>query len=417
MQNDSSYRRPVVAVWRNVRLAAAIAANATFAWSATDAPRARVLVPEGGKGISRNEAFASIVAPWSIENPRHDHAQIFPLRDGRLMLAWCEYYVSRPSGLSRTAYHGPGSGDEAPCRISARISSDGGRHWSGRMTLQDNLGANNVKQPNLIRCGNGDIILLFTSWNMSAQERSVHYKRSTDDGETWSAVRQLTPPGGAYILDAGRIFTHSSGRIILPVYWSPEIWTAQEKYEAFVYYSDDDGETWKKSANRIAMPKRGAMEPTVVERKDGSLFAMLRSTVGYLYQAESKDRGETWSEATTTALTSPQAEPCLRRIPSTGDLLLMWCNTLPYAMTLPGSTAYGRPRNPLASAISRDEGKTWSKPKEIENREGYDTAYPNVYFRGDEALITFYQASASGSRDTELLLRIYPVKWFYEPDR
>lgn len=285
------------------------------------------------------------------------------------------------------------------------------------MTLQDNLGANNVKQPNLVRCQNGDIVLLFTSWNMAAQERSIHYKRSTDEGETWSAVKQLTPPGGAYILDAGRIFTHSSGRIILPAYWSPEIWTPQERYEAFAFYSDDDAMTWQTSSNRIAMPQRGAMEPTVVERKDGSLFAVLRSTVGYLFQAESKDRGATWSAATQTALTSPQAEPCLRRIPSTGDLLLIWCNTLPYSITTPGSKASGRPRNPLACALSRDEGKTWSKPKDIENREGYDTAYPNVYFRGDEAIVTFYQASASGSRDTELLLRIYPVEWFYKPGR
>jgi sialidase-1 len=408
--------RFVAAALRTTGVAAAVAAGAVFSWSATTAPATKALVPEGGKGISRNEAFSLIVAPWTIENPRHDHAQIFPLRDGRLMLVWCEYYVSRPSGLFRTAYDGPGSGDEAPCRISARISKDG-RSWSGRMTLQDNLGANNVKQPNLIRCANGDIVLLFTSWNMTAQQRSVHFKRSTDDGETWSEVKQLTPPGGAYILDAGRIFTHSSGRIILPIYWSPEIWTAQEKYEAFVYYSDDDAITWKTSSNRIAMPKRGAMEPSIVERKDGSLFAILRSTVGYLYQAGSTNRGETWSEATPTKLTSPQAEPCVRRIRSTGDLLLMWCNTLPYAMTLPGSTAYGRPRNPLACAISRDEGRTWSTPKEIENREGYDTAYPNVFFRGDEALITFYQASASGSRDTELHLRIYPVKWFYETER
>ena len=390
---------------------------AALALGVAACPLGAATTPEGTKAPTKNEVFALTVAPWTIENPRHDHAQIFPLRDGRLMLIWCEYYANRPSVLNRTSYDGRGSTDDGPCRITARVSANGGRSWSGRMTLQDNLGANNVKQPNLIRCRNGDIMLFFTSWNIKAQERSIHYRRSSDDGETWSEVRQLTPPGGSYILDAGRIFTHSSGRIILPAYWSREIWTSAEKYEAFAYYSDDDGRTWQTSANRIAMPKRGAMEPTMVERKDGSIFVILRSTVGYLYQAESKDRGQTWSEATPTTLTSPQAEPCLRRIPTTGDLLLMWCNTLPYAMTVPGSEAFGRPRNPLASAISRDEGRTWSAPKDIEFREGYDTAYPNVFFRGNEALVTFYQASESGSRDTELLLRIFPIDWFYAPAR
>jgi len=364
-------------------------------------------------GIPKDEVFSMTVDPRSEENAQNDHSQIFPLLDGRLMLVWCEYYVNRPSGLGGNAYEGEGSKDDAPCRISAKITADGGRTWSGRLTLQDNLDADNVKQPNLVRCANGDILLFFTSWNFKAQERSVHYKRSTDDAENWSKVKQFTPPGGAYILDAGRIFTHSSGRIILPIYWGPEIWTEKEKYEAFVYYSDDDGVTWETSQNRIAMPERGAMEPAIIERKDGSLFAILRSTVGYLFQAESPDRGETWSEATSTSLTSPQAEPCLKRIPSTGDLLLIWCNTLPYAMTH-GMPHTGLPRNPLACAISRDDGKTWDNIKNIENREGYDSAYANVYFNGSEAIVTFYQASRSASRDTSLLLKIYPIDWFYQ---
>lgn len=330
------------------------------------------------------------------------------------MLTWCEYYVKRPSNLARNPYTGRGATDEAPCRITARISADRGRSWGGRMTLQDNLSGNNVKQQNLVRCANGDILMFFTNWDLSTHERSVHFKRSTDDGETWSKVDQLTPKGGSYVLDAGRIFSHSSGRIILPIYYSPEIWTAQEKYEAFVYYSDDDGKTWQTSKNRISMPARGSMEPTMVERKDGSIFAILRSGVGYLFEAESRDRGETWSQAKETILDSPQAEPCLRRIPSTGDLLLIWCHTRPYALSHDIPT-YHRPRNPLSSAISRDEGKTWENIKNIENREGFDTAYPNVYFNGNEAIVTFYQASSSASRDTELLLKIFPIDWFYAP--
>lgn len=373
----------------------------------------KLIVPEGGRGIPKNEVFSLTVAPWTAENPRHDHSQIFPLKDGRLMLTWCEYYVSRPSMIVRNPYEGHGSRDDAPCRISARISADGGRTWTGRITLQDNVGANNVKQQNLVRCANGDILMFFTVWDLKAQERSIHYKRSTDDAETWSEVKRFTPPGGGYILDSGRIFTHSTGRIILPVYWTPEIWTAKEKYEAYTFYSDDDGVKWKSSSNRISMPKRGAMEPTMVERKDKSLFAILRSDVGLLYQAESRDRGETWNEATPTKLTSPQAEPCLRRIPTTGDLLLIWCNAVPYSLSH-GIPTVHRPRNPLSAAISRDDGKTWENIKNIENRENYDSAYPNVYFNGDEAIVTYYQMSNSASRDTELLLKIYPVSWFYK---
>jgi len=156
------------------------------------------------------------------------------------------------------------------------------------------------------------------------------------------------------------------------------------------------------------------MEPTVVERKDSSLLVYLRSTVGYLFEAESRDRGETWSEPRQTKLTSPQAEPLLRRIPKTGDLLLVWCNTLPYAMTHEGSTSFHRPRNPLSCAISRDDGKTWENVKNIESRKGHDSAYPNVLFQGDEALVTYYHTSDSTTADCKLMLKIYPVDWFYQ---
>jgi len=372
------------------------------------------VVREGTQSVTTNEVFSMAVAPWSAEHPRNDHAQIFPLKDGSLLLAWSEYYVRRPSHIFRNAYSKIGAaGDETPCQLTGKVSKDGGRTWSGRLTLQENIGADNVKQPGLLRCANGDVLFFFTQWDFKKHERSIQYKRSTDDCETWSSVRQLSKPGGAYILDAGRVFLHSSGRIILPNNWTPEIWTANESLRAFCHYSDDNGETWSVSKNQMHMPQRGAMEPTMIERKDGSIYVILRSGVGYLFDAVSTDRGETWSEPKPTLLTSPQAEPCLRRIPSTGDLLLMWCNALPYGMSDPASKSFHRPRNPLSCAISRDDGKTWENIKNIENREGYDSAYPNVCFNGKEALITYYQMSASASRDTELMLKIFPIEWFY----
>lgn len=364
-------------------------------------------------GKQRNEIYSIAVAPWTTDHQRNDHAQIFQLSDDRLLLAWSQYYVRKPSRIFRTPYSPAGNTDQVPCQIAGKVSTDGGRTWSGSLVLQENVGADNVKHPNLVRLADGGILMFFTRWDFTNQDRAVFFKKSTDECETWSPAKRLTPPGGAYILDAGRVFIHSSGRIILPCYWTSEIWTGNEKYEAFCYYSDDSGATWKQSRNRMPMPKRGAMEPTIVERKDGSLFVILRSDVGYLYQAESPDRGETWSEPTPTQLTSPQAEPCLRRIPKTGDLLLIWCNTLPFAMTVKGATTFHRPRNPLSCSVSTDDGKTWGAPRNIENREGYDSAYANVFFRGDEALITYYHTSSSMTGDSELMLKIYPVEWFY----
>jgi sialidase-1 len=376
--------------------------------SAALLPAARLHAAGGG------EVFSKTVCPWTAENPRHDHAQIFRLRNGNLMLVWSEYYVRRPSNIFRTPYSESGAGDQAPCRISARVSHDRGRTWSGRVTIQENIGPDNVKQPNLVRLADGEVLFFFTSWDFDAQQRRIQMRRSKDDCETWTEPRQITPEGGAYILDAGRVFLHSSGRVILPAYWTPEIWTEREHLTAFCFYSDDNGATWHKSRTVIDIPKRGAMEPAIVERKDGTLFTLLRTVLGKLWQAESPDRGETWQNVGPTVLDSPQAESSLKRIPATGDLLAVWNNTAPYALRDPKpSDSFHRPRNPLSSAISRDEGRTWENIKNIENRQGYDNGYPNVFFLDDEALVTYYWKSEAAAHVGNLHLKIFPIDWFY----
>lgn len=52
----------------------------------------RARAAQGGLG----ELFSLTVFPWAAENPRNDHQQIFPLKDGRLLLVRSEYYVNRP---------------------------------------------------------------------------------------------------------------------------------------------------------------------------------------------------------------------------------------------------------------------------------------------------------------------------------
>ena len=359
------------------------------------------------------ELFSLTVCPWSAENPRNDHQQIFPLRDGRLLLVWSEYYVSRPSLIFRSPYSEHGSRDDTPCRISARVSKDNGRTWSGRIILQENAWGRNVKHPNLARTPSGDVVFFFTSWEHDIHERRIMMRRSTDDCETWSEPKQMSPPGGFYPINADHISVHSSGRIILPAFWSPKIWAQGEQFRAFCFYSDDDGHTWQQSKNRIDLPKRGAEEPAIAEAANGSLVCMLRTTLGKIYQAFSKDRGETWSEAKATVLPSPSSASALKRIPGTSDLLFLWNNAPPYALSRPGSKSFHHPRNPLSSAISRDGGKTWDNIKNIEKREGYVSGYPSVTFVGGQALVTFYHASESSSGASDVRLKILEKDWFY----
>ncbi len=89
---------------------------------------------------TENEIYSTTVAPITGEHHRNDHAQIFPLQNKDLLLVWSEYYVRSPSIIGRLPYDEGLSMDNAPCQITGRISSDGGRTWSGRITVQENIG-------------------------------------------------------------------------------------------------------------------------------------------------------------------------------------------------------------------------------------------------------------------------------------
>ena len=51
--------------------------------------------------------------------------------------------------------------------------------------------------------------------------------------------------------------------------------------------------------------------------------------------------------------------------------------------------------------------------KTIEDRTGYDTAYPSVVFVGDQALATYYRRSESMARETDVALKIFKTDWFH----
>jgi sialidase-1 len=123
-----------------------------------------------------------------------------------------------------------------------------------------------------------------------------------------------------------------------------------------------------------------------------------------------------------TDFPSPLAPEFITRIPTTGDLLILWCNN-PHAPGLRQGEAQptvsvaryrlklGEVRMTLTSAISRDEGETWECARDItDDPEGEygDYGYPAVTFieGGTVALVSY------NALDGVHLARI-GVDWFY----
>ena len=78
-----------------------------------------------------------------------------------------------------------------------------------------------------------------------------------------------------------------------------------EKLEQYLWYSDDNGQTWSDRVTVAASPDYNLCEVSILECEDGMLVAFLRenSYKGYdMMKCISYDSGETWSELMCTSI-------------------------------------------------------------------------------------------------------------------
>lgn len=328
-----------------------------------------VVVSGAGESVYR-----TVVAPVGTDNPRNSEGAIVLLRDGSLLLGWTEFYAGNGA-------------DHGPARISGKCSVDGGKTWGEKRTLVENDGGCNVMEVSFLRTRDGRMALFYCRKNTESTDCRVMMRTSADEGATWGSARQISPDLKYTGLTNGRAIRLGSGRILL------EAWEGGDSY---CYLSDDDGETWRESQR--VRPKDGSWEPACIELKNGRVLMLMRTGLGGQYKSLSDDGGETWTEPAATSLEGTAAPASISRIPATGDLLVIWNHN-------PGA---GK-RNPLTSAISRDEGVTWTELRNIEDAAGDAWAYPAVTWIQDNALVTYFNYAGGLS----LQLRIFPAGWFY----
>jgi len=255
------------------------------------------------------DPFEYLVAPAGESNMRNSEADMLRLKDGRLMLAWIEFYTAQGS-------------DWGPARIAAMFSNDKGRSWSGKYALQENVGRMNVMEPDLLRLKSGKVLFLFCRKNSEADCRPF-VRISRDDARIFTEPEPLPiDPYPSYTgTNHDRAIQLKSGRVVEPLWYTPD-YRIQRHILTRAYYSDDEGRTWKASRNLVDIPdsKTGAQEPGVVELKDGRVMMWIRTDKGKIYRCYSRDQGETWSEPGPMGLDSPLSPQSIKRIPKTQDL-------------------------------------------------------------------------------------------------
>lgn len=312
----------------------------------------------------------------SSSNPRNSEGSFVTLKDGSILFIYSHY----TSGSG---------GDHDPAHLASRISKDGGKTWtSSDQRVLDNEGGMNVMSVSLLRLKNGEIALFYLRKN-STDDCIPYVRFSKDEAKTWSEpIACIQDKKGYFVLNNDRVIQLKNGRLLMAVAWHKNLNSEMSgNGNLFSYYSDDNGRTWKSGSEALGPKGIITQEPGVVELKNGDIMMFIRATRGKQLVSYSKDKGQTWSAAVPYNLNSPLSPASIERIPSTGDLFAIWNNN-------DGSNpATKGERTPLTIAISKDDGKTWQKVKNIEIDPDGWYCYMGIHFDKQNVLLSYCAGS------------------------
>lgn len=332
------------------------------------------------------EETLAVKTPRGVYGPRGMMGDFVVLRDGSLMMSFTQ--------------------DGA---LLAITSADQGKTWGQPLHLvaRPQPPAKGLFcHPSFLRLPGGDLLLSYIYvYPTTPYYEHNYYRRSADDGKTWSEQYVMTPYPGVVEVHNDRLLILSTGRIVAPAAYKAYRPSSDDHggYVGMAFFSDDQGFSWQASKNTVDMQPVEVQEADAVELKDGRLMLFARSYSGHPVRAYSSDGGSTWSKGEMIEeLVQPYAGfPSVRRLPSTGDLLFIWCGE---KTSVPGGPER---RSALTCAVSVDEGKTFIHQRHIARDPEDDFGYQCVEFLGNDLTVIGYHC-----RDGLRVARI-GTDWFY----
>lgn len=266
-------------------------------------------------------------------------------------------------------------------RISYCTSSDEGKTWTKAETLFD--GPHDDRDPSITQLANGQLVCIFFSLGaggtsgQSYKGLGTRIVTSDDLGKTWSLERLIYED--YYV--SSPIRELADGRLVVGLYAE----NATTGYGA-IGISDDGGKTWKPAVDIDNGGIRLDAETDLIERRDGSLYAVLRAAACY---SVSTDRGDSWSVAAPIGFEAHC--PYLLRTPD--DIILL---------------AHRLPKTSLRYSL--DECKTWSDSVLVDDFIG---AYPSMVNLADGSVLIVYYEEGPGSSIRAKKFRATPsgIEW------
>ncbi len=306
------------------------------------------------------------------------------------------------NGRLWATWYGGGVTEDLHNYILVHSSGDDGKTWQSVLVLDpDGDGPVRAFDPCLWHDPEGRL------WLFWAQETTLPKGRdtgsfvtfaitTTDSGKAdakWSAPRQI-----AKGVMMNKPTVTKDGRWLLPF----ATWAAEAS--ARVVISTDRGATFSElGAARIADRKsRSADEHMIVERKDGSLWMLVRGKFPPIKtdytgigESVSTDGGKIWADVAATSIPHSGARFFIRKLAS-GRLLLVRQNP-------PGGK---KDRSHLTVFLSDDDGSTWKGGLLLDER--LRVSYPDGVQAPDGSVYVIYDHERGGPESAkEILMAIF----------
>ncbi|CAN1497868.1 COG4692 Predicted neuraminidase (sialidase) [Rhabdaerophilaceae bacterium] len=337
--------------------------------------------------------------------PQNHACNLMELHDGSLGCVW---FGGTQEGMADISVH------------FSRLGV-GASRWSETIKLVDDPGRSE-QNPILFPVPGGALWLLYTSQKSGNQDTAIVRRRiSVDHGASWSAPETMIGDPGTFVRQPVQVL--ANGDWLLGTFLCRTVpglkWAGDDDISE-VRRSSDQGRTWQRVTVRGS---NGCVHMNIVEAGDGALLALFRSRwADFIYQARSRDGGQSWSTPEPTDLPNNNSSIQATRLQD-GRLALVYNHSsaanaserrlslydeieddeelAPLAAPVPAKarTAFwGAPRAPLVLAFSDDGGRTWPERTMIENGDGYcmtndslnhsnrELSYPSVHQARDGGL-------------------------------
>jgi len=275
--------------------------------------------------------------------------------------------------------------------IMVTTSADAGKTWKKPILLFKS----NLRRCNPTayfdahgRLGIFVMTMVNDSYNLEARTHLSWFDPAADKWSVPTVIRGCPAPKPM------RGFVAADGEVVFPSYWAevcdqirpgvlgeePPQWRSdwglvetkrEYRHVCGLLTSKDGGGTFR-VRGYVSHPDLDLWEPTVAEVAPGHLVMLIRAEAsGFLYRAESRDGGETWSPPEQTDILNPSTKPTLLKI---GDTILLFHNPNP------GVGFFMR--KVVEVWISRDGMKTWSDKIPLANAHACDrpVCYPDPIY-------------------------------------